>query len=221
MIKNFTLIQKKNLTKDVFMLIFTCDNILDIKPWEFITFLLPKTWFWRAYSVFYFYENKIFFIVKRLECWRWWSKELCDVDVWSVLRWVWPSWHFNIKNFDENSLFIWTWTWIVPLFFMLKEIISRKNNTKNKLLWWNRSFSDLYLLDELKNFDNNFSYDICLSQEKIEWYFYWRVTDLITKDYISDFYNFYICWNPNMVNDVIEKLINLWVNHEKIFTEKY
>lgn len=220
MIKNFTLIKKEKLTPDVFKLVFNSNWIKKITPWEFITFLLPKTWFGRAYSIFDFENWNIYFIIKRLENGRWWSKELCDYDEWIVLRWVWPTWHFKIKDETKNSLFIWTWTWIVPLFFMAKNILN--SNSFLKILWWNRKKKDLYIIKELDELVwNSFNYDLVLSQEKLYNYNYLRVWDLLTWEYIKDFTYFYICWNLNMVNDVIEKLQTLWIEQDKIITEKY
>ena len=50
-INQFTLIEKKYLTSDVFELIYESKDDFEILPGQFITFLLPKTWFGRAYSV--------------------------------------------------------------------------------------------------------------------------------------------------------------------------
>lgn len=218
--KIFNLIKKEKLTFDVYKLTFETQEILEIIPWQFITFLLPISWFGRAYSVFNCIENKVEFIIKRLENGRWWSKELCDYDVWKTLKWIWPVGHFILKDNSKNSLFIWTWTWIVPLFFMIDKNLDFE--WKKYLLWWNRNEKDLYLLDELKRFKNKWVWiDICLSQENNKKYFFWRITEKINLEFIKDFSRFYICWNPNMVNEVVEKLLFLWINKENIFTEKY
>jgi ferredoxin-NADP reductase len=49
----FKLVEKKSLTFDVFELIFKTQENLNSIPGQFITFLLPKTKFARAYSILF------------------------------------------------------------------------------------------------------------------------------------------------------------------------
>jgi hypothetical protein len=53
-------------------------------PWQFITFILPKIW-WRAYSILKLKWKEITLIIKKRELdeWgRWWSKYICEKDIW-------------------------------------------------------------------------------------------------------------------------------------------
>lgn len=219
---NFLLTKKTKLTKDVFELEFECSESLKAIAWQFITFMLPQTKFARAYSILKQIWNNFYFTIKRLEDWRGWSKEICDIEVGQTLRWIWPVGHFTLKNLEKNKLFIWTWTWIVPLYFQIKYLSEINSNIKYKLILWNRSKNDLYYIDDLNSFKNeNFDFEVYLSQEDNTEYKFWRVTDFLTKENIKDFEEFYICWNPNMVDDVSAKLSELWVWIENIFTEKY
>lgn len=213
--KRFKLINKTNLTNDVFELVFEINSQSDFKSGQFITFLLPKTWFGRAYSVLDKVWNHYYFIIKRLENWRWWSKEICDLNVWEELNWVGPTGSFILKKNSKNKLFIWTWTWIVPLYNMIK---NNKLST-SKLIWWLRQEKDLYYLNEIN--DLWVDSDIYLSQEKTDKYNYGRVTDFLENNDISDFGEYYICWNPSMVESVVDILLNKWISNEFIFTEKY
>lgn len=45
----FKLLNIKKLTIDVYLLEFNSKDNFDFLPWQFITFLLPKTWLARAY----------------------------------------------------------------------------------------------------------------------------------------------------------------------------
>lgn len=221
---NFTLLNKKNLTPDVFEMVFEIDKEIDLIPGQFITFLLPKTGFWRAYSVLDKKQNKLFFIVKRLENWRGWSREVCDLEIWWVFRWVGPTGHFIDSWEEKNKLFLSTWTWIVPEFFIIKNLLENWFNKKIKLIFWNRSKKDLYYISELNNLKTNypnFENEIFLSQENISNYNFWRITDFLQKNNLSNFEEFYICGNPNMVNESINKLKNIWYKDNIIFREKY
>lgn len=221
---NYKLISKKKLTSDVFEMIFEIQDDFLIIPWQFITFLLPKTWFGRAYSVLDKHWKKVYFIIKRLENWRWGSKEVCDLEIWGVFRWVWPTGHFVDSSKQNTKLFIWTWTWMVPLYFIIKYLLETWFSKNIKLVWWNREDKDLYYIDKFSEFKNkypNFDVEIFLSHSNNDKYNHWRVTSFLTKENVQNFSEFYICWNPYMVNDSINILKNFWVEDEKIFKEKY
>lgn len=221
---DFKLIKKKKLTSDVFEVIFESEVELYIAPWKFMTFMLPKTWFARAYSVLFKDWKNIYFIIKRLENWRWWSKEICDYEEGTILKWVWPTGHFLDSKKKVNKLFIWTWTGMVPLYFIIKDLLESWFSNNLKLILWNREEKDLYYLDEFRDFKNkyaNFDFEIFLSREEKDWFKKWYVWDFLSQENIENFSEFYICWNPNMVDEVEKKLIISWVKDEKIFREKY
>ena len=222
-IKNFKLIQKNKLTNDVFELTFKSNEILNSLAGQFITFLLPNGIWWKAYSILEDNGDNFKLIIKRIENWWWGSKFICDSEVWDTLKWVWPTWKFILQETNNNKLFFWTWTWFVPLYYQIIESL-KKLDCKLKLVFWVRSKEDLFYIEELKKLEKeneNFSFRIFLSWEKIQNYSYWRITSFINTSNIENFSEFYICWNPIMVDDVEEKLLNLWNKKESILHEKY
>lgn len=221
---NFKLIKKEKITKDVFELIFESEKDFEIIPGQFITFMLPKSRLGRSYSVLNKDINWVSFLIKRLEDWRWWSKEICDLNEWEIIKWIWPAWRFIDSKKDINKLYIATWTWVVPLFFMIWDLLKNWFKKNLKLVLWNRTLSDLYYIEKLENFKKNYSnfdYEIFLSREDIIWYNSWYVGDFLTLENIEKYNEFYICWNPNMIDEVVLKLENNWVLKEDIFEEKY
>lgn len=219
----FKLLNIKKLTIDVYLLEFNSKDNFDFSPWQFITFLLPKTWLARAYSVYYKKNNNYFFLIKKLENWRGWSKEICELNIWDEILWTKCLWNFILKNTSNSKLFIWTWTWIVPLYAMSRDFVINNIGWKILLLNWNRTKDDLYELDSLenlKNLNSNFDYKIFLSREKSQ-FENWYVTDFLTKENISKFSEFYICWSPVMVESACWILEKYWVEKSCIFTEKY
>jgi NAD(P)H-flavin reductase len=216
-------VEKNNLAPEIFELSFESEENLTIKHWQFITFLLPALW-WRAYSILETNQHIAKFIIKRIENGRWWSKFICDSEIWTILKWVWPAWHFVLKENDKNKLFLWTWTWFVPLYNQI--IWAIKNNLKAnlKLIFWVRTFKDLFYIAELekiKSQNDNFDFEIYLSREDFSWCKRWYTTDYLTKENIENFEEYYICWMAEMIDSCVEKLKNLWINEENIFTEKY
>lgn len=226
MIQKFELIKKINLTDNVYELTFKWENELDMKPGQFVTFLLDKIW-WRAYSVLEKDWRNIVLLIKKWELdeWgRWGSKYICEQEIWTNLRWVWPAWHFVLKENSNNKLFIWTGTWLVPLYNQIIWAIDKELDTRLKLIFWLREIKDIFYTTELNNLkkdNSNFDYEIYLSRAESEWTKKWYVTDYLNKEIVEIYKEFYICWMPSMIDSTIEKLISLWVDETNIYFEKY
>ena len=226
MIKEFKIIKKIKLTSSIFEIHYKFNELSKMKPWQFITFILPKIW-WRAYSILKQSENEIVLIIKRVkkeEWWRWWSILLCDAKIWDKFNWVWPAGHFVLKEKDNNKLFIWTWTGLVPLYNQIVSWLERWDKSQYKLLFWSRKIQDLFYTEKFQKLSekhSNFSYELFLSREDIEWINNWYVTDFLKKENTDNFSEFYICGTPNMIESAIEKLEIHWISKTNIFSEKY
>lgn len=237
MIQQFKLIEKINLTKNVFEMVFEWEKELEMKPGQFITFLLDKIW-GRAYSILKLEWKKVILIIKKRELneWgRWGSKMICELNIWDELKWVGPAGHFLLKENTKNKLFVWTGTWLVPLYNMIVWELKKNNNSKIHFTFWVREEKDIFYINQLKKLkseNSNFSYDIYISRVKDLHDFKlendnhsvhsWYTTNFITKSNISDFWEVYICWAPTMIESTVEKLEKLgFKNGENIFFEKY
>lgn len=236
MIQQFKLIEKINLTHNVFEMVFQWEKHLEMKAWQFVTFLLDEIW-WRAYSILRIEWKKIVLIIKKRELdeWgRWWSKIICELNIWNELKWVWPAWHFTLNQNNKWKLFIWTGTWLVPLYNML--VSELENNTDNNvhLLFWIREQEDAFYiknLERLKNKYSNFDFNIYISRVKDLHQFKmdnlwdkvnsWYTTNFLTKNNLKWFEEFYICWAPTMIESSVDKLKKLHFNEENIYFEKY
>ncbi len=224
--QNYILKEKKELTKNIFKLVFEAENELNIIPGQFITFLIPKIWA-RAYSVLEKDGKNIKFIIEKIELenwWRWWSKFLCEAEISEELQWIWASGRFILQENNKNKLFLWTWTGFVPLYFMIKSALLSDFSGEIKFLFWVRTFSDVFYLEELeklKEKHKNFSFEIYLSREEKKWFKNWYITKFIDENTKDNFKEAYICWNPNMVDDVKKKLIENSFDENMIFEEKY
>jgi len=237
MLQNFEIIEKKNLTQDVFEITFEWEYELKMKPWQFITFLLDKIG-GRAYSILKVEWKKLILIIKKRELenwWRWGSKYICEREIWEKLKWVGPAGHFLLQNNNENKLFIWTGTWFVPLYNMILTELENNNSNKIFFTFWVREKEDVFYINELekikKNY-SNFDFEIYISRVKDLHLFElkypntkilsWYTTNHLTKKNIENTGEFYICWAPMMIESTIEKLKNFWFKEkENIFFEKY
>jgi NAD(P)H-flavin reductase len=205
-------------------------------PWQFITFILPKIW-WRAYSILKLKWKEITLIIKKRELdeWgRWWSKYICEKDIWDTLNWVGPAWHFLLKENNKNKLFIWTWTGFVPLYNMFVAALEKKLACKIFFTFWVRTRNDIFYLEELKKLKNtykNFDFAIYISREKdildfelehIDTRIYsGYTTNYLTPYNIKDCEEIYICWAPAMIESTQKKLEKIWFSKENTFFEKY
>lgn len=236
MIQNLKLIEKKNLTQNVFEMAFKWEKELSMISWQFITFLLD--WLgWRAYSILRVEWDMIILIIKKREInewWRWWSKFICELNIWESLKGVWPAGHFKLKQNTNNKLFIWTGTWLVPLYNMINYELITNNENKVLFIFWVREQEDIFYIKELKELKlkyNNFDYEIYISRVKdlhgfkLEYQCNninsWYTTNYLTKNNIKDFQEVYICWAPTMIESSVEKLKKLDFNEDNIYFEKY
>lgn len=237
MIQQFKLIEKVNLTHNVYELVFEAENTFEIKAWQFITFLLEGLW-GRAYSILELDWNRVKLIIKKRELeegWRWGSKMICETKIWENLKWVWPAGHFLLQENNKNKLFIWTGTWIVPLYNMIIDQLKKDSKTKVELTFWVREKEDVFYLEKLEYLKEkylNFDFAIYISRVKDIHEFKnecknkkvhsWYTTNFLTKENMKNFWEIYICGMPKMIESTVEKLEKLWFKDWKdIFFEKY
>jgi len=224
MLQKFKIIKKINLTSDIYEITYKLEKEINIKPGQFITFLIDKIG-WRAYSILEIIDWNIVLIIKKWELkdgWRWGSKYICECEVWDELKWVGPAGHFVLQENNLNKLFIWTGTGFVPLYNQILWNIENKIENKIKLIFWVRTQKDLFYISELENLkqnNSNFDFEIYLSSEEIENYKNWYVTEFLTKENLENFNEFYICWAPAMIDSSVEILEENW--KENIYFEKY
>ena len=220
------LTKKIQLTEDVFELHYDFWYEVDMKPWQFITFILPGIG-GRSYSILEKDKNTVKLTVKKRPSEKWGrggSVFLCDAEVWTVFKAVWPAGHFVLHENDDNKFFIGTGTGVVPLYNQIISALESGVTYEIKLVFWVRIKMDLFYIDILEKLSikyPNFSFTICISREDVEGYERWYVTNSISKEVVKAFQEFYLCGMPSMIDSCIDTLKELWVTEEKIFFERY
>jgi len=226
MMKVFEITKKINLTDDVFEIHYKASESFKIKPGQFITFILPEIG-GRAYSVLEQNEDKTILIIKRVKkenWWRGWSIALCDAEVWDKFNWVGPVGHFVLKEQDNNKLFLWTWTGLVPLYNQIVAWLERWDKSEYTLIFGVRTQKDIFYRENFEKLSkkySNFKYQIYLSREEVELTNKGYITEYLTKDNLQNIYETYICGAPAMVDSVIKILDNSEVKKENIYFEKF
>lgn len=84
-VSDFTLTKKLSLTHDVYELVFEASESLEYKVGQYIMFHLPSG-LKRAYSIAWSDGKTFQFVIKRLEDGKGGSKEICDLEVGSVVK---------------------------------------------------------------------------------------------------------------------------------------
>ena len=225
-LNTFEIIKKEKLTNDIYEITLTANEKFNFEAGQFVTFILPGIW-WRAYSILKTHWNNITLIIKSRSTkngGRWWSKYICNREIWDTLKWTNPAWKFLLQNNNKNKLFIWTGTWFVPLYNQILSALEQKQECNLELLFWARKTEDLFYmtqLEKLKQDNSNFDYKVYLSREKNTQHNIGYVTDYLTKDNLNKFHEFYICWIPALIDSSRKILEKNNISNENIMSEKY
>lgn len=231
----FTLISKKQLTHDVYELVYTCSDLIRESPksWQYVMFqLLP--WLNRAYSIASFWEQDFTLIIKRIPDGKG-SPMICDAEIGMIFSGMLPLWHFVLHDTPISKCFIWTGTWFAPLYCQMlgclrfRELHFGIGDWIDFLSWiafvfWVREYQDVFYsseIQELGSHFDDFEYLTYLSREEREGYKKGYVTDWIIPENIAKYEEFYLCGSPVMVKWAREKLEALGIEKEKIFWEQF
>ena len=222
--KLYTIKSKKQLTDDVFELVFESDYEINETPGQFITFILPNGIGGKSYSILGSSWNECTLIIKRCEDGQGGSKYICDSQVWDELKWVGPVGKFVLHSDPNAKLFAGTGTWLVPLYNQIKKTLQDGNTHKVHLLFGVRYAKDVFYEQELQELANtylNFSFTLSLSRENTSNYSHSYITEFVTQDMKDKYDEVYLCGAPVVVDAMQEKLEWIWFEKAKIFTEKY
>lgn len=141
-----------------------------------------------------------------------------------------PAGEFVIKDDVQNStdplVFVGTGSGLAPLRSMILDQLRTKETKRQiKLHWGMREARDLFWLDyfeELRRNYTNFSYDITLSQPPEGWTLCkGRVTNCLSVHELLPNAHYYICGNPNMIEDSMKVLKERGIVADQMHHEKF
>lgn len=220
----FILKTKNKLTYDVYELVFTLSESVEVQPGQFVMFLLPKSGLKRAYSIAYTDGQVFTFIIKQLD-WGVGSTEICSLNVGENIIGMVPLGHFILQNTKNPKLFIGTGTGFAPLYAMIRVLEKMKSPIRSHFIFGVREQKDSFYLTELQRIQKQyplFSFELYLSREDAHGFSRGYITDFLKQpEQVSKFKEFYLCGSPVMIKDTREKLEELWIMKEQIFFEQY
>ncbi len=208
------IMKKSFVTKDVIHLSISWETLWKCSPWQYLSLIFNDMDgdFSRSYSIVSYENNQIELYIKIKAEGRA-GIILKKLQVWDILQISWVYGDFILKNTSLAKVFIATGTWIAPIICML---LHSDYSKKNILYFWVSKKEDIFWLEKISQI-KNLELHIFLSQEKVKWYSYWRVN--LSEWKFEKNTEFYICWNPNMVEDISKKLRESWYTY--IFSEKF
>lgn len=137
-----------------------------------------------------------------------------------------PTGDFVFKSETiQNVYFICTGTGIAPFISMLEAHLKSYRHIHFHMLFGVSFVNDLIFRDilsvHIRNY-KNFSYTLCVSRGKKDpSVFHGRITDKLATMDLKTNGHYYICGNPDMVDDVSTLLKEQSIDDDQIFTEKY
>ena len=157
------------------------------------------------------------------------SSYLSNLKVKDEIIFQGPAGMFGLKENDRQKIFLTTGTGIAPVKSMLESCPFPV--TSYRLFWGLKTYRDVYLLDELKQFNLK----ICLSREKNldiipmgdKKYFELGHVDSCFNQYIENWklkienFDYYLCGRRQIVESLRQFLIAKNVPKENIYFEKF
>jgi len=207
---SWEIIEKNYLTQDTVELKIKSSQKLDFVPWQYIWLVLKDNlWdFSRSYSIADYKNDTI-------KDWRWW-KIIDKINIWEKIKFIEPSWHFVLKDTKKDKVFIATWTWLAPMIAMINSLDKK---IKKTVIFWVRFENDIYYKNILEKFENtNVIISISKPNDTFKWNI-WRVNKYLENTDVNS--EFYICWNPEMVESVKKELKHRWVEKTNIIYESF
>lgn len=220
---HFALISKKQLTHDVYELVYDCQEFKKsmMKSGQYVMFQLAP-WLNRAYSIASYDAQTFTLIIKRIPDGKW-SPIICDAPIGTIFSGMLPLGHFVLQENSLSKCFIGTGTGFAPLYCMMLGC-NEIRFASIAFVFWVREFQDIFYSSEIQEIGKrfqDFTYLTYLSREHLEGYKNSYVTDWITSENIIHYQEFYLCGSPAMVKNAREKLETLGVEKEKIFWEQF
>lgn len=222
---SFTLISKKELTHDVYELVYSCPDLVkeSPKPGQYVMFQLAPG-LNRSYSLSDFTTDTFTLVIKRVPEWKG-SPIICDATIGTSFSGMIPLGHFTLQDTNVSKCFIGTGTGFAPLYCQILGMISKNIvDTSVAFIFGVRWEQDIFYTSEITEIGKKFTkfdYQSYLSRDTVDGYNNGYVTDWIVSENIASYEEFYLCGSPAMVKSAREKLEALGVIKERIFWEQF
>ncbi len=228
--KTEKLLEKIQIAETTYLFKYSIDKSFSFVPGQYVGIQTTPT-HRRAYSIFKTDEDGIWFLIDTIPGGIA-SQYFEQVQVGAENLIVGPYGRFTLKPSVNKKVFISTGTGIAPFYPMVEQIknSNEMENVQIDFLFGCRFFENEVSYEYFEPFINqNFRYIQCITKEENSdttrfpsaLFFNGRVTKFLQENLInySKSDEFYICGNPEMVEDV--KTMLLIKGYSNVFGEKY
>lgn len=211
------------LNDKILKLSFESEYPLNFLPGQYVSIKVDEATY-RAYSICSSYKNKSGFdIVASVEHKGPGAVFLKTLKKGDRVQVVGPRGKFLLKEKLPDSIyFLTTGTGIAPFISYLYYLTDKKYKGKIVLFYGNRFYKETFFLNEIEDFkqDLDLSAVLYLSQDERDGFEKGRITQDMEK-YIDSKAQYYLCGNPFMIEEAVEKLLKKKISEENIIFEKY
>jgi len=219
------IIEKKELTHDVFELILEKPEGFRFKAGQFVTAKIedqnPPCF--RGYSIASSPKNKdIELCIKTIKGGRG-SNWLNSLKKGDELSFIGPNGEFTLQNTNKDNIFVATGTGIAPFKAMIEEHLENYKN-KMHLIWGLRYVENICykeLLEDLAKKHSHFTFDLTLSKPDNSWQGKSGRVTKILQNYDIKNQEVYICGLKDMITSVEKILKEKGLPINQIHFEKY
>lgn len=207
-------IEKNLLNPTTIEFIIELTDVFKSLAGQFASFVWKDSeWeFTRSYSIAKQEGNRFTFLIKLSHLGRW-AQLLEKIESNANIRISWIFGNFVLSDTSNPKVFIATGTGLAPIYNMIHSLPSE---TKKVLYFSVATEAELFYVEQLRAIQN-LELHIHVTREDIEWFEQGRV-DASQIDWDSNT-EWYLCGNPKMVSETIEKLKNR--GFEKIYSEEF
>lgn len=208
------IVERTLLNPTTMELIIETEDSLESKKWQFASFIWnDNEWeFFRSYSIAKQEWKRYTFLIKLNKLGRW-AQLIEKIEPNANIRIRWFFGNFTLNETSNSKVFIATGTGLAPIYNMINSL---PNETKKVLYFSVATESELFYIEKLRAIPN-LELHIYITRENIKWFESGRVNaSEIDWDIDTEWY---LCGNPKMVSETIEKLENR--GFIKIYSEEF
>lgn len=128
---------------------------------------------------------------------------------------------FGAISYQSEGIFIAGGAGVTPFICIFRYLQSQNKIGDNKLIFANKTKSDIILAEEFKTLLGKNFINI-ISDEKVDGYAHGQITENFLKDYVKDpKINIYVCGPPPMMEAIEKFLSNLHIDNNMIIKEAF
>lgn len=220
-------------SNEVCYIIFELKENFEFKEWQFVMIETEINWklLKRAYSIAttnsLALKKQIWFIIKKVSE-NWMSDFLTkQINIWDYVDITWPFWRLFDTKENQNYLFISAWSGLAPMYSIYKNLLEKWEYWRIVNIFWERFYSNIIhnVINDFQNTENIknmlfLSKEINSSYNFIKWYVQNWIDEAL-EFFESNQISIFLCWKPEMVDEIITILINKWFDKNNIKSEKY